>query len=185
MEPLRADSQLAPLVAEHGELTLEPAEDPFARLVVSIINQQLSVESAAAIEERLFDRFEVTPETMLSVDEPALREVGFSSAKVEYVRELAAAFESDRLDVEAMRTWSDEEIADALTSVKGFGDWTAKMALMFVFGREDVFPVEDLGIRRGMTALYGIEERPTMVEKAADWAPYRSIASLYLWRAYE
>lgn len=185
MEPLRADPELAPLIAEHGELRLEPAEDPFARLVVSIINQQLSVQSATAIEERLFDRFEVTPAAMLAADEAALREVGFSEAKVEYVWALARAFASGRLDVAAMRSWSDEEIAGALTEVKGFGDWTAKMALMFVFGREDVFPVEDLGVRRGMTVLYGMEERDAMVAKAEDWRPYRSIASRYLWLASE
>lgn len=185
MESLRTDPALAPLVDEHGPVELEPAADPFARLVVSVINQQLSVESAAAIEERVFDRFEVTPAGMLAADEDALREAGLSGSKVAYVRNLATAFDDGTLSRERLDAMSDEEVIDALTEVKGVGVWTAKMALIFVLGREDVFPVEDLGVRRGMESLFGDLTRAEMVARAEAWRPYRSYASLYLWRVVD
>lgn len=186
MEPLRDDPTLAPIIEEHGELTIEPHPDPFRRLVVSIINQQLSTASAAAIRERVFDRFEVTPAAMLAADEAALRETGLSASKVEYVRNVAEAFEAQPLTPDYFDGVPDEEVVAELTEIRGVGVWTAKMYLLFCLAREDVFPVEDLGIRRGMQLLYGEDlTRPEMVETAEAWRPYRSYASRYLWRAYE
>jgi DNA-3-methyladenine glycosylase II len=185
VQPIRTDETLGPIVEEHGELVLEPAEDPFARLVVSIVNQQVSTQSAAAIRERLFDRFEVTPGAILAADEAALREAGLSGAKVRYVRSVAEAFRDDRITPERFEGMPEDEVVAALTEVTGIGAWTAKMYLMFVLGREDVFPVEDLGIRRGMELLYGDLTRAEMVERAEPWRPYRSYASLYIWQHYE
>jgi DNA-3-methyladenine glycosylase II len=181
------DPALAPLVDRHGPLSIEPAPNPFERFVVAIVNQQLSTESAAAIRERLFERFMVTPETMRSADEAALREVGLSSQKVAYVRNVAAAFQSGKVDVDRYASFSDAEVIEDLTDIKGVGDWTAKMFVMFVLGREDVFPVEDLGIRKGMAAVCNLPEddRPAMVERAEMWRPYRSYASRYLWLAVD
>lgn len=185
MQPIRDCPTLGPLVDEHGELVLEPAEDPFARLVVSIINQQVSTQSAAAIRERVFDRFEVTPESMLAADEELLRDAGLSDAKVRYVRSAAEAFQDRRITPARFDGMAMEDVVAELTDVTGIGAWTAKMYLMFVLGREDVFPVEDLGIRRGMELLYGDISRTEMVERAEPWRPYRSYASLYLWQHYE
>jgi DNA-3-methyladenine glycosylase II len=187
MDPIRNDERLAELVAEHGELAVEPAEDEFERFVVSIVNQQLSTQSAAAIRERLFDRFEVTPAAMLAADEDALRDVGLSSQKVSYVRNVAEAFETDDLTRDGMAHLSDADVVARLTEIRGVGDWTGKMYLIFVLGREDVFPVEDLGIRKAMVELYGMDadDRSAMVERAEAWRPYRSLASRYLWRAVD
>lgn len=185
MDPLYEDPAMAALIEEHGEVTVEPAPDTFRRMTVSIINQQLSTASAAAIRERVFDRFEVTPESMLAADPDELRALGLSGSKVEYVKNVAAAFEEDGYSAAYFDGMTDEEVIAELTSIKGVGAWTAKMALIFCLGREDVFPVEDLGIRRGMETVYGIDERPAMVEKASEWAPYRSHASLYLWRSQD
>lgn len=185
MEPLRDDPVMAALIDEHGELELGPAEDPFERLVVSIINQQLSSASAAAIRERVFDRFEIGPEPLLAADDAALKDTGLSRQKIEYIRNVAEAFEANGYSVAYFDGMTDEAVIDELTDIKGIGVWTGKMFLMFCLGREDVFPVEDLGIRRGMELLYDLEERDAMVEKATDWAPYRSYASRYVWRAYE
>jgi DNA-3-methyladenine glycosylase II len=182
---LRTDPHLGPYVESHGELDIEPAADPFARTVVSVMNQQLSTASAAAIRERVFDRFEVTPRSILAADEAALRDAGLSAQKVEYVREIARAFEDGRIDPERFAGMDEDGIVAELTEVRGVGDWTAKMFLMFVLGREDVFPVEDLGIRRGMEELFGDLSRAEMVDRAEPWRPYRSYASLYLWRAVD
>ena len=185
MDPLYDDPVMAELIEKHGQVTVEPAEDVFRRMAVSIINQQLSSESAAAIRDRVFDRFEVTPDAMLAADAEELRELGLSRQKIEYVRNVARAYADNGYSVAYFADMTDEEVVAELTDIKGVGVWTAKMALMFCLGREDVFPVEDLGIRRGMETAYGIEDRGAMVEKAAEWAPYRSYASRYLWRVHD
>ncbi len=183
---LRRDPALAPLVDEHGPIAVEPHPDPFGRLVRSIVNQQLSGASAAAIRGRLTDRFEIAPAALLAADEAALRETGLSASKVDYLKSAAEAFQSGRIDPARLDAMGDDEAIESLTEVRGVGVWTAKMFLMFVLGREDVFPVEDLGIRRGMEALFGDDvARGWMVERAAEWSPYRTYASRYLWRAVD
>lgn len=186
LEQLRADPRLGPLVDEHGELPIGPAEDPFKRLTVSIINQQLSVTSATAIRERVFDRFEITPESILAADPEALRETGLSNAKIEYMKNIAEVHLEKDLGVAYFQSMNNEEVIDELTQIKGVGTWTAKMYLIFCLGREDVFPVEDLGIRRGMVDLFGRDmDRTEMVEASQNWIPYRSYASRYIWRYTE
>jgi DNA-3-methyladenine glycosylase II len=182
---LRSDPVLASAIDEHGVLELEPATDPFARMVTSIVNQQLSVASAAAIRERLFETIEITPEGVLAAEKGELRECGLSASKVTYVKNVAEAFTSGELSIADLETRSNEEIIETLTEIPGIGDWTAKMALMFVFAREDVFPVEDLGIRNAIEAGYGEHTRAGMEELATLWEPYRSLASLYLWRTVD
>ncbi|SEL61431.1 DNA-3-methyladenine glycosylase family protein [Haloferax larsenii] len=185
---LRADTHLGDVVETHGLLSLDPAADPFERLVVSIVNQQLSTTAAATIRDRLFDRVEVTPAGLLVADESVLRDCGLSGQKVGYVRNVAEAFQ-DGLSADSLRTMDDDEVIDALTEIRGVGVWTARMFLIFVLAREDVFPVEDLGIRRGMEHVFDVEAdalpRTEMVERAESWAPYRSYASLYLWRVVD
>jgi DNA-3-methyladenine glycosylase II len=182
-------TDLGPLVDTYGELTLDPADDPFRRFVVSIVNQQLSSASAAAVRHRLFAALddEVTPGRVLAADEATLREAGLSRQKVEYVRNVAEAFAAGEITPEALAGSDDAAAIEALTAVRGVGDWTAKMYLLFVLGREDVFPVEDLGVRGGMADLYGMDraDRAAMVDRADAWRPYRSYAALYLWHHYE
>jgi DNA-3-methyladenine glycosylase II len=182
---LREDPALGALVADHGELALTPAEDTFRRLVVSIVNQQLSVESAAAIRERLAARFDITPAAMLAADEESLRETGLSGQKVRYVRNVAAAYR-EREYPDALADLDDDAVIDELTDITGVGTWTAKMYLVFCLGRPDVFPVEDLGIRHGMQSVFGTDTTRAEMETIAErWQPYRSYAALHLWRHYE
>jgi DNA-3-methyladenine glycosylase II len=181
---LRTDPALAPLVDRHGPLELSPAEDIFERFTVSIVRQQVSMDAADAIRERLFERFDVTPETMLAADSEQLRDVGLSAAKVEYVDAAAERFAERGYDRDFFAGMSDGEVIEELTDIHGVGPWTAKMFLLFCLGREDVFPVEDLGVRQGMWAVVDDDlTRAAMRERASEWAPYRSYAALYLWRA--
>jgi DNA-3-methyladenine glycosylase II len=183
------ETALAPLVDRYGELTVEPADDPFRRFVVSIVNQQLSSASAAAVRGRLFAALddEVTPARVLAADESTLRDAGLSAAKVDYVRNAARAFEDGLLEPARFVGVDDEAVLEAVTAVRGVGAWTGKMYLLFGLGREDVFPVEDLGIRGGMADLFDVDrgDRAAMVDRADPWRPYRSYASLYLWHHYE
>lgn len=183
---LRSDPDLGPVVEEHGVVRLDPADDLFERLVRSIVSQQVSTAAATAIRERLYDAVEITPQAMLRADESTLREAGLSGQKVRYVRNVARAFDEHGYTRAGFDGMSDEAVVDELTDITGVGVWTAKMQLMFSLGRPDVFPVEDLGIRNAMAALYGDElDRAGMVERAERWRPYRSYAALYLWRTVD
>jgi len=182
---LAADPDLGPLVEAHGPLTIEPADDFFWRFVVSVLRQQVSMASAAATRERLEAAVETTPAGILAADEQVLRDAGLSRQKTDYVCNIAAAFRDRGYSKAYFAEMTDEEVVAELTTIKGVGEWTANMQLMFSLGRLDVFPVGDLGIRKGMNALYGDLTRAEMVERAERWAPYRSYASLYLWRVEE
>jgi len=189
---LREDPTMARLIDRHGPLTIEPAGDEFARLCTSIVNQQLSTASAAAIHERFVDVLggDPTPEGVLAADEDRLREAGLSGTKVEYLREVAAAFRDGERDLtrEGLADASDEEIVAALTEIRGVGEWTARMYLIFALGREDVFPLGDLAVRKGIEQTYNDGEeltRAEMREIGNAWRPYRSYGTRYVWAEYE
>lgn len=185
LEKLREDPELGRLVEKYGELELEKSENPFERMVISIINQQLSTQSASAIKEKVFERFEMTPEKILKADEEELADCGLSRQKIDYIKSSAEKFIEDDLSSEKFSHMNDEEVIEELTEIHGVGDWTAKMFMIFVLGREDIFPVEDLGIRKAMEKVYGLKSRGEMREKAKDWRPFRSLTSLYLWKAVD
>jgi DNA-3-methyladenine glycosylase II len=120
---------------------------------------------------------------LLGAETESLTAVGLSRRKAEYVQEIAAAFREDGLSRAAFDAMADEEVIERLVRIRGVGTWTAKIFLMFALGRPDVFPVEDLGIRRGMTNLFGELNAAEMLEVAERWRPERTRACLYLWRA--
>lgn len=187
---LREDPVMAELLEEHDPYS-EPNWTEFERLCVSIINQQLSTASAAAVKERVFDLLDedVTPEAVLAADEDDLRDAGLSGMKIEYVRNAARAFQENDFTREGLADHTAEEVIEKLTEIKGVGKWTARMYLMFVLEQEDVLPLGDLAIRRGIEQLYGDGEeeltREEMREIAEVWRPYRSIAARYIWAEYE
>jgi len=181
---LREDPDLKPIIDRHGEVILDPADDLFERMVDSIVNQQLATDAAASIRVRLYDAVEIEPSAILQADESTLRDAGLSQQKTEYVRNVARAFEENGYSSEYFEGMDDDAVIAELTKITGVGVWTAKMQLVFSLARPDVFPVEDLGIRRAMEAIYGDDlTRAEMVEIAEQWRPYRSYASLYLWRS--
>jgi len=189
-ETLQTDAEMAALLDRWGPIEFEPAEDEFERLAVSIVNQQLSTASATAVRERVFDLLDgqVTPDRVLAADERALREAGLSTAKVEYVRNAATAFRERDLTREGLADHDDEAVIDALTDIRGVGTWTAHMYLIFVLAREDVLPLGDLAIRKGIQSVYGNDAELTREEMRAvadAWRPYRSYGTRYIWLEYE
>lgn len=160
----------------------------FDFLARSIIYQQLSGKAAATIYERvraLHGAPLLEPEPLLAVTPRRLRSAGLSKQKAAYVRDLASHVTTGRLDMHGLDALEDEAVCERLTQVNGVGRWTAQMYLMFRLGRPDVLPVTDLGVRKGVQTAYRLRAlpEPTRVAKiGACWAPYRSVASWYLWR---
>ncbi|MFC7188292.1 DNA-3-methyladenine glycosylase family protein [Halorubrum yunnanense] len=189
---LREDPTMAALIDRHGRLAIRPADDEFTRLCTSIVNQQLSTASAAAIHERFVAVLggDPTPDRVLAADEDALREAGLSGTKVEYLREAAGAFRDGERDLtrEGLAGASDADVVAALTEIRGVGEWTARMYLIFALGREDVLPLGDLAVRKGIQQVYSDGEelgRAEMREIAESWRPYRSYGTRYIWAEYE
>jgi DNA-3-methyladenine glycosylase II len=191
-----ADAVMARLVEEHTnvvrrDLKRERAGDAYGTLLRSIVGQQLSTKAAATIYGRVLELFgghAPTPKQLLKADPERMRAAGLSRAKVAYLRDLARHVEDGTLELERLPELPDEEVAAQLTAIKGLGQWTADMFLIFHLGRPDVLPVGDQGIRRAIQVEYGLRKLPDakrMQTIAAPWRPYRSLASLYLWTALE
>jgi DNA-3-methyladenine glycosylase II len=189
----KADPALFSVISRAGPAALAPHTDYYGALVNSIIGQQLSVKAAASIKKRLRDLFDgklPSPEQILKTSIEELRAIGFSNAKANYIRDLAQHIVDGRVVFDHFPSLSNEEIIGELTDVKGIGEWTAHMFLMFCMGRLDVLPVGDLGIRNGIRELYGFTDLPTpaQIREIADknnWAPYESAASWYVWRSLD
>jgi DNA-3-methyladenine glycosylase II len=166
--------------------------DHYGALLRSIVGQQLSTKAALAIYNRLIDRFggrTPTPAEVLADDPEALRAAaGLSRAKVSFLRSLAEHVLDGSLALERLDELPDEEVIAELVAVRGLGQWSAHMFLMFHLRRPDVLPVGDLGIRRAIRDHYELEAMPdaaTMERIAAPWRPYRTIACRFLWRALD
>lgn len=181
------------LMDEHGPYQPRPSTDPYASLVRTILFQQLAGAAASAIQRRLYamhggeDRTP-TPRQLLETSDEDYRSVGVSPQKAGYLRDLAQHVVDGELDFDHIAEWPDDEVSAHLTAVKGIGEWSAHMFLMFQLGRPDVLPVGDLGVRIGMGIAYGLDETPTAKEAlviGAPWHPYASVASWYMWRAAE
>jgi len=163
----------------------------FHRLSREIICQQLSGASGDAIFNRFLKLFPdqiITPKHVVSVTHEALRNVGMSHAKADYVANLAHAVIDNDVNFIRFDSMTDQEVIDELTKVKGIGHWTAEMFLMFVLGRPDVFSHGDLGLRKAIRRIYGFKNEParnqieTVVTK---WSPYKTFASRLLWASLE
>jgi DNA-3-methyladenine glycosylase II len=196
-----ADSVMGALIAQGGPLPLEAGADEVSRgrpadhygaLVRAIAGQQLSVKAAASIFRRLTERFggrPPTPEEILADDPDELRTAcGFSRAKVASLRSLAEHVIDGSLELDRMHELEDEAIIAELVAVKGIGVWTAQMFLMFTLHRPDVLPVGDLGVRNAAMRAYGLAAPPgpvELTEMGEAWRPFRTRASLYLWRSLD
>ena len=185
---------LAGLLDRVGEPTLDdrPRVDHYSALVRAIVGQQLSVRAARAIHGRLLEQFDgspPTPEQILSRDPEELRSaVGLSRAKVSFLRSLAEHVIGGSLELERLDSLPDEEVIAELVAVKGIGEWSAHMFLMFQLRRPDVLAVGDLGIRRAVERAYGLAELPSaaeLTELAEPWRPYRTDACLLLWHSLD
>jgi DNA-3-methyladenine glycosylase II len=185
----RRDPVMAKIMREHPKVFLAKRGEPFMTLARAIVGQQISVKAAQSV----WDRFaacvgEVTPENVLKRERPLLRACGLSDRKTEYIADLAQHFADGRIHVRRWPEMADEEIIAELVEVRGIGRWTAEMFLIFNLLRPDVFPLDDLGLQKGIRLAYfaGRKVSPKRMQKLGEgWRPWRSVATWYLWRSLD
>jgi DNA-3-methyladenine glycosylase II len=189
----KADPVLGRVMAAVGPctLTVQSRRTPFESLVRAVSHQQLHGKAAESILKRFIACFPgrrfPRPADLATISDEAMRSAGFSGAKVAALRDIAAkTIEGIVPGPTAIKNMPDEEIIERLTMVRGVGRWTVEMLLIFQLGRPDVLPVDDFGVRNGFRRAYGLAEMPKPKELLAHgerWAPYRTTAAWYLWRA--
>lgn len=188
-----ADPILGDLIERFGPHRPRPRSDPYAALLRAILFQQLAGAAASAIQRRFFalygrEEHTPTPQEVLASSDDTLRSAGISRQKAGYLRDLALHVVEGRLNFAELAALPDEAVIQHLVTIKGIGEWTAHMFLMFQLGRPDVLPTGDLGVRKGMRLAYNLPQLPSPQEARAigePWAPYRSVGSLYMWRIAE
>jgi DNA-3-methyladenine glycosylase II len=194
----KSDPTMAALIERVGKIDLatrlrrrseERPADAYGALLRAIVGQQLSTKAARTIYLRVLDIFggvTPSPEQLLQAGEADLRGAGLSGRKVEYIQDLARHVLSGELELDRLGELSDEEAIAEMVAVRGLGQWTAEMFLIFHLERPDVLSGGDLGIRKAVQVEYGLDEMPPpaqVLEIGEPWRPYRSLASLYLWES--
>lgn len=189
----RRDRVMKRLIPRFGEARLQSRGDAFTTLARSIVGQQISVKAAQSVWERLITRLgapaeRLTPAMIQAQPVGALREAGLSARKAEYLLDLAQHFGSGAVHVQQWRKMDDEAIIEELVAIRGIGRWTAEMFLIFHLMRPNVLPLDDLGLLKGISLSYFSGEPVTRAEarEVGDaWAPYRSVATWYIWRSLD
>ena len=185
---LYLDKKLEPLIRKIGPCTMRITKNSYQTLVEAIIYQQLSEASATAITKRflkLYKKFP-TPEQVMNTSNKKLKDTGISGTKINYIKGLSKQIIQKEIDFRKISKLKDEQVIEELTKIKGIGNWTAQIYLMFCLQRKDVFPVGDLGIQKGIRDLFSLKELPnpkTMERYSARWKPNRSIACWYIWKS--
>ena len=189
IELLKRDKLMQVLIKKYGRPDFNPGQDYFQSLFRSIVFQQLSGEAAQTIYKRLVNLITETsnlcPNEVLKLDKDDMRKAGLSFQKINYVRNLADYFENNSFKKKDVERMTDEEISKELTQIKGIGQWTVDMFLMFTLNRADILPYKDLGIQKGIMKILNMKNLPSKKEMeicSKKWSPYRTIACWYLWR---
>ncbi|CAL5096399.1 unnamed protein product [Urochloa decumbens] len=187
-----ADPALAAVIDAHDPPVFQCPHRPFHSLVRSILYQQLAFKAAAAVYSRFLSLLggeaSVTPDAVLALTPQHLRQIGVSPRKASYLHDLARKYVSGILSDSAIINMDDRSLASMLTMVKGIGPWSVHMFMIFSLARPDVLPSADLGVRKGVQMLYGLEDvpRPSQMDKLCErWRPYRSVGAWYMWRLIE
>lgn len=187
---LRAQApELAACMAKPVSLRLKPEQSPYATLLEAIVHQQLSVKAAATIVGRIkaiYGHADIPePAELLDTPDDSLRAAGLSRSKTKALKDLAnKTLDGTVPQADEIKRLGDDELVERLSSIFGIGRWTVEMMLIFNLGRADVWPVDDYGIRRGISVALGLAEIPTpkqVREIGEAWRPHRTVASLYLW----
>jgi len=189
----RRDRVMKKLIPQFGEARLQNKGDAFTTLARSIVGQQISVKAAQSVWERFAGlvggpSHKLAPASVLVHEVAALREAGLSVRKAEYLRDLAEHFQAGQVHVRQWAQMDDEAIIEELVAIRGIGRWTAEMFLIFHLMRPNVLPLDDIGLIKGISVNYFSGEpvsRAEAREVGENWAPFRSVATWYLWRSLD
>jgi DNA-3-methyladenine glycosylase II len=185
----KKDPVMAGIMRAHPKVFMMPRGEPFFTLARAIVGQQISVKAAQSVWNRVLLCVKtISPEGVLKVKRPDLRACGLSDRKTEYIADLAQHFADGKIHVHRWPEMDDEAIIAELTEVRGIGRWTAEMFLMFNLLRPDVFPLDDLGLQKGICHAYFKKRKVslrTMKKLGETWRPWRSVATWYLWRSLD
>ena len=185
----RRDPVMAGIIRSHPKVSLTRRGEPFLTLARAIVGQQISVKAAQSVWNKVIACVAtVSPESILSKPRTALRACGLSDRKVEYIADLAQHFADGAIHVHRWPDMEDEAIIAELVQVHGIGRWTAEMFLIFNLLRPDVFPLDDLGVQKGIRLAYFRGRKvalKTMLKLGETWRPWRSVAAWYLWRSLD
>ena len=190
---VKRDRVLKKLIPQFGEARLQNRGDAFTTLARSVVGQQISVKAAQAVWERFAavvggPAQRLSPAAVVPLDAASLRTAGLSARKSEYLLDLARHFESGAVHVNQWQKMSDDAIIDELVAIRGIGRWTAEMFLIFHLMRPNVLPLDDLGLIKGISLNYFSGEpvsRAEAREVGEAWAPFRSVATWYIWRSLD
>jgi DNA-3-methyladenine glycosylase II len=190
IELMKHDRILKKLIPKYGSVFLRTRGDTFTTLARSIIGQQISVAAAQSVWSKvlLASKNKVNPKNILTLSIDDLRAAGLSGRKVEYIRDLAEHFDSGRLHANQWKGMEDEAIIKELCGIRGIGRWTAEMFLIFNMIRPDILPLDDAGLIKAISINYFSGEpvsRHEAREVAANWAPWRTVATWYMWRSID
>lgn len=187
---LNKDKKLKNIIALQQPIVLQQRKNVYLQLCASIMSQQLNTRVAEIIFNRflhLYSNRNPTPEQIIETPFDKLRAIGLSNAKTNYIRNVSSFFIEEKITDKKLRAMENEELIKYLKQIKGVGQWTVEMILMFTLGREDVFALDDLAIQQRMAKLYNLNAsdkkilRQQMIRISATWSPYRTYACRYLW----
>ena len=183
------DNVLRVLIRNHDGPSLQSRSDAFVTLARSIIGQQISVQAAESVWQKLLESVgSLGPATIVRMDPARLRACGLSSKKSSYLIDLAEHFLDGSLEIEKWGDREDEHLIEELTKVKGIGRWTAEMFLIFFMMRPNILPIDDIGLQRAMSLHYNNGKplsKLKMRSIANEWQPWRTVATWYLWRSLD
>ena len=185
----RACPKLKFIIERAGPFTLEPDPNAFRILSASIVSQQISTKAAESISKRVraaCGRGGIRPKRLMELGDDELRAAGLSRSKVIYMRSLSQFFLDNAGLIRRFKDMPDEDVIEALLPIRGVGEWTAQMFLIFCLGRADVLPTADFGFKAGVRDIYGLDDLPKpkdLEERAEPWRPFRTVATWYFWRS--
>ena len=186
---MKKDRVMKRLIPQFGQASLQSRGDAFMTLARSVVGQQISVKAAQTVWDRFMLLSEqLTPQQVLRLKIDDMRAAGLSARKVEYLVDLALHFDNGAVHVDAWADMDDEAIIDELVAIRGIGRWTAEMFLIFHLMRPDVLPLDDVGLINGISKCYfsgDVVSRSDAREVAQAWAPYRTVATWYIWRSLD
>ena len=185
----KKDKKLGKIIDSYPKDFLFSKSDPFLTLARSIVGQQISVKAAQSVWDKLVLKIgKINPEIIYRSHTNTLKSSGLSRQKVIYLKKLSFAFLNKDIKINLWSKMGDDEIIEDLTQIKGIGRWTAEMFLIFNLCRADIFPLDDIGVIRGVCKVYNLRyplERKKLIQIGNKWKPYRSVATWYLWRSLD